>query len=84
MTNSSNDSTSGTSSLQSIFGILYLVGPSNVGKCLSFHRHPTLFIIKEGNRVKLHVTAYVNGDPNKTILPIVDKNTWISLEYGIV
>ena len=48
------------------------------------HRHPTLFIIKEGNRVKLHVTAYVNGDPNKTILPIVDKNTWISLEYGIV
>ena len=48
------------------------------------HRHPALYMIKEGNRVKLHITAYVNGDKNKTLLPIVDKDTWISLEYGIV
>ena len=48
------------------------------------HRHPTLFMIQEGNRVKLHMTAYVSGEPNKTIFPIVDKNTWISLEYGVV
>ena len=48
------------------------------------HRHPALFMIKEGNRVKLGITAYVNGNPNRTLLPIVDKDTWISLEYGIV
>ena len=48
------------------------------------HRHPALFMIKEGNRIKLHITSYVNGNKNKTIYAIVDKDTWISLEYGIV
>ena len=48
------------------------------------HRQPALWIHQEGNRVKLHVTAHVSGDPNKTIFPIVDKNTWIPIEYGVV
>ena len=48
------------------------------------HRHPALWILREGNRVKLHVTATVSGDPDKTIFPIVDKDTWIPIEYGVV
>ena len=48
------------------------------------HRHPALFMIKEGSRVKLGITAYVNGNPYRTLLPIVDKDTSLSLAYGIV
>ena len=48
------------------------------------HRHPALWIKSEGSRVKLHATASVSGDPNRTIFPIVDKDTWISIEYGVV
>ena len=48
------------------------------------HRQPALWILKEGNRVKLHVTASVSGNAGFTIFPIVDKDTWIPIEYGVV
>ena len=48
------------------------------------HRQPALWIHSEGSRVKLHVTASVSGNPGFNIFPIVDKDTWISIEYGVV
>ena len=48
------------------------------------HRQPALWIMKDGNRFKLYVSAYVSGKPDKVINPIVDKDTWISIEYGVV
>ena len=48
------------------------------------HRHPALWTLNEGGRVKLHVTASVSGNPGKTIFPVVDKDAWHFLEYGCV
>jgi len=48
------------------------------------HRQPALWIIKNGDRVKLHISASVSGNPDKVLMPIVDKDTWIAIEYGVV
>ena len=48
------------------------------------NRHPALWILQEGNRVKLHATASVSGNPHKTIFPYINKDCWNSLEYGVV
>ena len=48
------------------------------------HRQPALWTRNERNRIKLYVSAFVSGDPDKTINPIIDKDTWISIEYGVV
>lgn len=58
----------------------FTLGSDNTG---AGHRHPALFMIKEGNHVKLLISAFVNGNHNGKY-SIVDKDTWISLEYGIV
>ena len=50
------------------------------------HRQPALWIHKNGERVQLSVTAHVSGNVGFTLspYPVVDKDTWIPIEYGIV
>ena len=51
------------------------------------HRHPALWTDKQAcnsEGCKLHVTASVSGNAGFTIFPIVDKDTWNSIEYGVV
>ena len=48
------------------------------------HRQPALWIMKDGNRAKLLLTASVSGNPGIHVFSIVDKDSWISIEYGVV
>ena len=50
------------------------------------HRQPALWTQKSGERVKLLLTAHVSGNVGfyPKPIPIVDKDTWIPIEYGVV
>ena len=50
------------------------------------HRQPALWIKKSRERVELLFTAHVSGNVGfyPKPIPIVDKDTWIPIEYGLV